>query len=146
MWKMRKQAGVGDKVQIRYVGTCEDGAVCLSSTGRRPLTFVVGRRRLIAGIEDAVVGMRIGQKRTVTVQPQDAFGERREGMLITVDKTRMRTDTPSKIGQRVWVTCVNGRKIPARVVEVSRAKVVLDTNHPLAGQVITFEVHLVGIL
>ncbi len=146
MWRTRKQAAIGDTVRIRYTGTCEDGTVCLTSAGRCPLTFVVGRHRLIAGIEDAVIGMQIGQTRTVTVQPQDAFGERRNGMLVTVDKVRMRTDGGPEIGQRVWATCASGRKIPATVAEISATKVVLDTNHPLAGKVITFELHLVGIL
>ena len=146
MWRMRKQAGIGDTVQIRYTGTCEDGAVCLTSAGRAPLQFVLGRRKLIAGVENAVVGMQIGQTRTVTVQPRDAFGERRDGMLVTVRQSRIQTDTIPEIGQRIWITGASGREMPATVVEVSPMKVTLDTNHPLAGKAITFEIHLVGIL
>jgi FKBP-type peptidyl-prolyl cis-trans isomerase 2 len=97
-------------------------------------------------MEEAVVGMQIGQTRTVTIQPRDAFGEHRDGMLITVDKERVQAGLAPEIGQRVWATCASGRKMSVTVVEISGTKVTLDTNHPLAGKVITFEVHLVGIL
>jgi len=146
MWRTCKQARVGDTVQIQYVGTFDDGTVCLTSAGRRPLQFTVGRRRLIAGIEEAVIGMQIGETRTVRVQPQDAFGERQDGMLITVDRKTVQAGLVPEIGQRVWATCASGRKMSVTVVEVSGPRVTLDTNHPLAGKVITFEVHLVGIL
>ncbi len=145
MWKSRKLARDGDTVRVHYTGTLEDGTICLTSTGRAPLQFTIGRRRLIAGIEEAVVGMHIGETRTITVQPQDGFGKRQDGMLITVDRKRVQTGLAPRIGQRVWATCASGRKMSVTVVEVSRTKVTLDTNHPLAGKHITFEIRLVGI-
>lgn len=145
-WGPRKRARVGDTVQIHYAGTLEDGTVCLGSSGRRPLQFTVGRQRIILGIDEAVAGMCIGETRKITVQPQNAFGERRDGMLITVDRKRVQAGSIPEIGQSLWTTCPDGRRMSVTVAEVSDSEVTLDTNHPLAGKVITFEVNLVGIL
>jgi peptidylprolyl isomerase len=146
MSEPRRLARVGDTVQVHYTGKLDDGTVCLASAGRRPLEFTIGRQRIILGIDEAVIGMRVGETRRVTVQPRDAFGERREGMLITVDRERVPADSIPEIGQSLWTTCANGRRVSVTVVEVSGSEVTLDTNHPLAGKVITFELSLVGIL
>ena len=98
------------------------------------------------GIDEAVVGMCIGETRKITVQPQSAFGERRDGMLISVDRKRVQAGSTLRIGQSLWTTCASGRRISVTVAEVSGRNITLDTNHPLAGRVITFEVNLVGIL
>jgi peptidylprolyl isomerase len=145
-WGPRKRACVGDTVQVHYTGKLDDGTVCLASAGRRPLQFIVGRQRIILGIDEAVVGMYVGETRIVAVQPRDAFGERRDGMLITVDEKKLQGGSVPEIGQRLWTTCENGRRVSVTVAEVSGSEVTLDTNHPLAGKVITFEVSLVGIL
>ena len=146
IWGPRKRARVGDTVQVHYTGTLEDGTVCLGSAGRRPLQFTIGRQRIILGIDEAVVGMYVGETRVVTVQPADAFGERRDGMLIVVDQRRIQADSIPAVGQSLWTTCASGRRVSVTVAEVSGTNVTLDTNHPLAGKVITFEVNLVEIL
>ena len=141
-----KQVRVGDTVQIHYTGKLDDGTICLASAGRRPPQFTVGRERIILGIDEAVVGMYVGETRVVTVQPADAFGKRRDGMLIVVDQRRIQADSIPEVGQSLWTTCASGRMVSVTVAEISGTNVTLDTNHPLAGKVITFEVSLVGIL
>jgi peptidylprolyl isomerase len=133
-------------VQIHYTGKLDDGTVCLASAGRHPRQFTVGRQRIILGIDKAVVGVHVGETRTITVPPQDAFGKRRDGMLITVDRKRVQAGSAPEIGQTLWTTCANGRRMFVTVADVSGRKVTLDTNHPLAGKVITFEIHLARIL
>lgn len=145
MWRHQKQAEAGDTVQVHYTGKLNDGTVCLESAGRSPIEFTLGQQRLIAGVEEAVVGMRMGETRMITVAPQDAFGEHSEGMLIVVDRKRVQTHMDPEIGQKVWAACASGRKMPVTITAVSRTKVTLDTNHPLAGKTITFEIHLVRI-
>jgi len=146
IWGPRRRAGAGDTVQIHYTGKLVDGTVCLESWGRRPLQFTIGHQRIIMGIDEAVVGMCIGETRKITVQPQNAFGEHRDGMLIRVDRKRVQAGSTLKIGQSLWTTCPDGRRMSVTVVEISDSGVMLDTNHPLAGRVIAFEVNLVGIL
>jgi peptidylprolyl isomerase len=146
MWKNARQARSGDTVQVHYTGRLADGSVCVSTVDRRPLQFVVGRGRIIPGIEQAVVGMQARQSKTVTVEPQDAFGVHREGMLIKVDRKRVQNGLRLQIGQRLRATCANGRVVPVTVLEVSESRVTLDTNHPLAGETITFDIRLVRIV
>ena len=141
-----KQVRVGDTVQIHYTGKLDDGTICLASAGRRPLQFTVGRQRIIPGIDEAVIGMQTGDKRTITLQPENAFGEHRDGMFITVDQKRIQAGLVPEIGQSLWTMGANDRMTLVTVAEVDGRKITLDTNHPLAGKVITFEIHLIGIL
>ena len=141
-----KQVRVGDTVRIHYTGKLDDGTICLASRGRRPLQFTVGRQRIILGIDEAVVGMQTGEKRTIILQPDDAFGEHRDGMFIIVDQKSIPAGMAPEIGQSLWTTGASDRMILVTVAEVDGRKITLDTNHPLAGKVITFEIHLMGIL
>lgn len=146
MWKKPKPAQPGDTVTVAYTGRLGDGTVCVSTVSRRPLEFILGRGRIISGVEQAVIGMRPGQNKTVTLRPQDAYGKHREGRLITVDRSRVSTESELKVGQQLQATCANGRTITVTVAEISKSKVMLDTNHPLAGKTITFDIRLMRIV
>lgn len=146
MWKNAKEARSGDTVLVHYTGRLTDGTVCISTVDRRPLQFVIGRGRIIPGVEQAVIGMRPRQTKTITVEPRDAFGIHREGMLIRIDRKRVQNGLELRIGQRLRATCANGQTVPVTVREVSRSRVTLDTNHPLAGETITFDIQLVRIV
>ena len=146
MWEKARSTQPGDTVAIVYTGRLGDGTVCVSTAARRPLEFTIGRGRIIRGIEQAVVGMCPGQSKTVTLQPRDAYGKHREGMLIAVDRSRVATESELRVGQQLRATCANGRTITVTVVEIAKSKVMLDTNHPLAGQTITFDIRLVRIV
>ena len=146
MWKKTKPAQPGDTVRVAYTGRLDDGTVCVSTASRRPLQFTIGRGRIISGVEKAVVGMCPGQSKTVTLRPREAYGKHREGMLIAVDRSRVTTESDLKVGQQLRATCANGRTISVTVAEISKSKVMLDTNHPLAGKTITFDIRLVHIV
>ncbi len=146
MWKQAKQAQSGDTVCVTYTGRLGDGTVCVSTASRQPLQFTIGRGRIIPGVERAVIGMCPGQHKTVTLHPREAYGQHREGMLIAVDRKRVDAKAQLKVGQRLSATCANGRTISVTVAEVFKSKVMLDTNHPLAGKTITFDIQLVRIV
>ncbi len=146
MWKNAKQARSGDTVQVHYTGRLTDGTVCVSTMDRRPLQFVIGRGRIIPGVEQAIIGMRPRQNKTITLRPQDAFGIHREGMLIRIDRKRIQKGLELRVGQKLRATCANGQTVPVTVCEISPSRVTLDTNHPLAGQTITFDIQLVRIV
>lgn len=146
MWKNVKEARSGDTVLVHYIGRLTDGTVCISTMDRRPLQFVIGRGRIIPGVEQAVVGMRPRQTKTVTLRPQEAFGVHRDGMLIRIDRKQVQDGLELRVGQRLRATCANGQTVPVTVREISQSRVTLDTNHPLAGQTITFDIQLVRIV
>ena len=146
MWGKTKHAESGDTVKVAYTGKLTDGTVCVSTASRNPLQFTIGRGRIIPGVEQAVIGMRPGQRKTVTLHPPQAYGKHREGMLIAVDRSRIESDSELKVGQRLRATCANGRNISVTIADVSESKVTLDTNHPLAGKTITFDIKLVRIV
>lgn len=140
-----KEARPGDTVAVTYTGRLDDGTVCVTTASRRPLQFTIGRGRIIPGVEQAVIGMRPGQRKTVRLRPPEAYGKHRDGMLITVDRRRVETNTELRVGQQLRATCANGRTISVTVAEIVGSKVMLDTNHPLAGKTITFDIQLVRI-
>jgi peptidylprolyl isomerase len=140
-----KHARSGDTVKVAYTGRLNDGTVCVSTASRRPLQFTIGRGRIIPGVEQAVIGMRPGQRKTVTLHPPQAYGKHREGMLIAVDRNRIEAESELRVGQKLLATCANGRRVSVTVADVSESKVILDTNHPLAGKTITFDIKLVHI-
>ena len=141
-----KHARSGDTVRVAYTGKLSDGTVCVSTASRRPLQFTIGCGRIIPGVEQAVIGMRPGQRKVVTLHPPQAYGRHREGMLIAVDRNRIESDSELQIGQRLRATCANGRRVSVTVADITNSKVILDTNHPLAGRTITFDIRLVRIV
>jgi len=136
----------GDTVAVSYTGRLDDGTVCVTTASRRPLQFTLGRGRIIPGVERAVIGMCPGQSKTVRLRPPQAYGKHHEGMLIAVDRRRVQADSELTVGQQLRATCANGRTISVTVAEVTNSKVILDTNHPLAGKTITFDIQLVRIV
>ncbi len=129
----------GDTVEVHYTGTLDDGSEFDSSSGRAPLTFVVGSGQVISGFDDAVRGLAVGETRTVRIEPENAYGE--------VDPTRVLEvpidQAPEGLAAGDPVTLTNGQQ--AVVLEVTDEVVRIDANHPLAGQALTFEVELVSI-
>ena len=137
------QAKQGDTVAIHYKGTLDDGTVFDSSEGREPLEFSIGANQVIPGFEAAVLGLEVGQGRKTRIEPEQAYGPRREEMLITVGKDRFPEDTDIQPGMQFEV---GGQGVQTVVVVgVTDANVTLDGNHPLAGQALTFDINLVSI-
>ena len=131
-------AQVGDTVSVHYRGTLDDGSEFDSSAGRDPLEFTVGAGQVIPGFDNAVVGMAVGDKKEVRLEPEDAYGERTDDRVISVPKEQ--APEGLEVGQQVMLG-----QAPATVVEVTDEAVTVDANHPLAGQALTFEIELVGI-
>jgi FKBP-type peptidyl-prolyl cis-trans isomerase 2 len=132
-------AADGDTVSVHYVGTLDDGEVFDSSEGREPLTFVVGEGQVIAGFDEAVRGMAVGDTKTVHIEPADAYGERRDDLLITVPAES--APEGLEVGDRVQL----GNGAPAMVIEITDEGVTVDANHALAGQALNFEIEVVEL-
>jgi peptidylprolyl isomerase len=139
------QAQLGDTVEAHYTGKLDDGTVVATSIGDKPLRFVIGRQRIIAGLEEAVVGMRPGETRTVRIPADKAFGARHENMVRLENRSKFPADPKPEVGQRFEMTDRYGLATIVTVKEVFGSHVRLDTNHPLAGKGLTFDVELVDI-
>lgn len=134
----------GDKIRVNYTGTLTTGEVFDTSLreGRTPLEFAVGAGMMIKGFDKGVVGMAVGETRTLRLPPEEAYGARRDDMMFVVDKSRMPRGYTPKKGDVLSMG-------PHRVVvaEVNDdGSVVIDANHELAGKELIFEVTLVEIL
>ena len=144
MAQSTEQAKAGDTVRVHYTGTLDDGTEFDSSAGREPLEFTLGAGQVVPGFDAAVTGMRIGERKTVTIPAAEAYGEPRQELLLTVPRAQVPPNMQPRVGQRLQV----GRgeqAFPVVVHEVTDEHVILDGNHPLAGQDLTFALELVGI-
>lgn len=138
------EAKTGDTVRVHYTGTLDDGSVFDSSEGREPLEFTVGAGQVIAGFDEAVTGMRPGEEKEVTIPSDQAYGEPRSDLVLVVDRGQFPPELDPQPGQQLQVS-QGDQSFVVTVKEVSEDAVVLDANHPLAGEDLTFQLRLVEI-
>jgi len=139
-----ESAKPGDKVQVHYTGMLEDGSVFDSSDGRDPLEFTLGSGQVIPGFDRAVSGMSPGQERSVRVPASDAYGDRKDDLVIVVEREQLPPDMDPAVGQQLQLK-QDGRGFVVTVKDVGPESITLDANHPLAGEDLEFKVHLVSI-
>lgn len=135
----------GDNVQVHYTGRLTDGTVFDSSQGREPLEFIVGAGQMIPGFDRAVEGMQIGDKQTITIPFMEAYGERRNDLVIEVPAAGIPERLNPQVGDRLAVCWPHGQQIPVTVTAVTKAGVTLDANHDLAGKDLIFDIEMVSI-
>lgn len=138
-------ASDGDTVSVHYTGTLGDGSVFDSSRGGEPLEFTLGEGKVIAGFEEIVRGMQVGEVKTATIPSDEAYGERREEMVMVVGREQLPEGMEPEVGQQLTVQLSNGATATVLVTEVTETTITLDANHPMAGKDLTFEVELVEI-
>ncbi len=133
----------GKFVQVHYVGSLADGTVFDDSRGRQPLEFQIGNQSVIPGFEEAVKTMAVNEEKTITLTPEDAYGQRQE-TLIRDFPTSMLGQDRVEVGQNVWFDSPQG-PVPGKVVAMAPETFTVDFNHPLAGQSLNFQLTLVGV-
>lgn len=132
-------------VKVHYTGRLDDGTVFDSSEGRDPLEFTLGEGRVIPGFEQAIMGMSEGESKTVTIPSEQAYGPHRDDLILTVGRDQFPPDIQPTVGQKLQVQQAGGQVIMVEVAEVADQQVMLDANHPLAGQDLTFDLQLVEV-
>jgi len=140
-----KMAKDGDTVNVHYTGKLEDGTVFDSSVEREPLEFTLGAGTIVPGFEEAVRGMQAGQSKTVTIPSQEAYGPRRDEMVLVIERTELPPELKPDVGQQLQMQQSDGRAVSVLVTDVSETTITIDANHPLAGKDLTFEIELLEI-
>ncbi|HSG80820.1 MAG TPA: peptidylprolyl isomerase [Gemmatimonadota bacterium] len=136
----------GDTVKVHYTGKLTDGSVFDSSADREPLEFTLGQQQLIPGFEGAVEGMAVGDKKTVKIEADEAYGQHRDELVFEVQRGVLPEDIDPEVGQMLHYQQEDGTPVPLTITGVSEETVTLDGNHPLAGKELTFDLELVEIL
>jgi len=139
------QAKQGDSVKVHYTGKLDDGTVFDSSVGREPLDFTVGAGQLIAGFDEAVVGMAVGEKKTVRIAAEQAYGPHNPEMTLQVPRSDLPADIQPELGMQLEASQEGGHSMVVTVVEITDESVTFDANHPLAGKALTFEIEVVDL-
>lgn len=134
----------GDTVRLHYTGRLDDGSIFDSSRERDPLEFTLGEGQVIPGFEAAVSGMKAGEEKQVRIPSDEAYGPRRDELLLPVARAQIPEHIEPSVGQQLQMS-QGGQTFMVRITEVSEESVVLDANHPLAGENLTFELELVEI-
>ena len=140
-----QQVKSGDTVKVHYSGRLTDGTTFDSSAGREPLQFEVGSGMVIAGFDNGVVGMVVGDKKTIQIPVAEAYGPKNPDMVIEFPLSEFPEDMELEVGQRLNMTNGSGQIIPVVITEIGQETVMLDANHPLAGEDLVFDIELVEI-
>ncbi len=136
----------GDVVRVHYTGTLLDGSQFDSSVGRAPLEFTVGAGQMIAGFDAGVVGMTVGEKKTLQIDPDHGYGQKNPEAIIEFPKTNVPEGMNIELGMKLNLQNQYGQPVPVEVIEIREDMIVMDANHFLAGKDLVFEVELVEIV
>jgi peptidylprolyl isomerase len=134
----------GTKVKVHYKGTLDDGSVFDSSENRDPLEFQLGSGQVIPGLDNAIQEMEVGATKTITIPCNQAYGERREEMVLNLSHDQFPEGMQPEVGKSLKLSTPQGPLI-AQITEITDENVVIDANHPLAGKDLTFELTLVEL-
>jgi peptidylprolyl isomerase len=135
----------GDTVRIHYTGTLTTGETFDSSDGRDPLEFTVGSGMVIPGLDVALPGMALGEKKTVNIASDQAYGPRHEEGIQAVPKADFPPEIPLEVGLQLQMQTPDGRAMPVTIADISETEVTLDANHQLAGKDLIFDIEIMGI-
>ena len=136
------EAKKGDTVLVHYTGKLANGTVFDTSTERHPLKFTIGNGKVIAGFEQAIIGMSPGDSKTTRIPPEQAYGERREDLVITFSRSQLPQGMNPQVGQRLELTQENDQTVLTTILSITESELMLDANHPLAGKELTFDLQL----
>ncbi len=140
-----QQVKSGDTVKVHYHGKLTDGSTFDSSEGREPLEFEVGSGSVIPGFDAGVTGMVVGDKKTVTIPADEAYGQKQAEMIMEFPMDRFPEDMNPEVGMQLNMSNGSGQNFPVVIREVREESVMLDANHPLAGEELIFDLELVEI-
>lgn len=135
----------GNKVKVHYTGKLTTGETFDSSVDREPLEFTIGAKQMIAGFEKGVIGMTTGEKKTVNIPSDEAYGPVNNELLVEMPYEDQLKQMDVKIGTELPAQLANGNQIMVTVKEIRDTTILVDANHPLAGKDLIFDIEVVEI-
>ncbi len=138
------EARYGDTVRIRFTGRLQDGSTFDSTDDSDPFEFEVGSDDVVTGISSALVGMKAGEKKQVTLSPDEAYGDRDEDLVQSVALDEMPEDV--EVGDELTATDEEDEEMIVRVSEITDTEAIIDGNHPLAGETLFLDIELLEIV
>ena len=135
----------GDTVKVHMTISLENGTDFVSSRDTDHFEFTLGQEEVMPNFENAVIGMEVGETKSITLQPRDAYGERHEDLLVSVKKSDFPESVTPVVGERLRVRLKGGDPIEVTVMHINEDTIILDGNHPLAGYSVTYNIQLVAI-
>jgi peptidylprolyl isomerase len=143
---MVRTAKNGDTVKVHYAGKYETGEEFDSSIGREPLMFTIGGGEVITGFENAALGMSIGEKKSISLDPEKAYGHYNENLIIDMPTEFFPEDISPAEGLQLKIVDENGEEVLVEITKVEDEYIRLDANHPLAGKTLVFDIELLEIV
>ncbi|WP_298707668.1 peptidylprolyl isomerase [Chitinophaga sp.] len=141
-----QQVKTGDTVRVHYHGRLQNGNTFDSSEGRDPLEFKVGAGMVIRGFDNGVLDMKPGDKRTLNIAVEEAYGPKSEELIMEFPKSNIPADLNPQVGMDLQMSNPQGQVFPVKVVAITDEFITLDANHPLAGEPLIFDIELVEIV
>jgi len=141
-----QQAKSGDKVKVHYHGRLTSGETFDSSAGRDPLEFEIGSGMVIKGFDDGVTGMKVGDKKTINIPAESAYGEKNPDMFLEYPRSQFPAELELQLGGDLMLSSASGQQFQVTIAEIKDDVIILDANHPLAGQELIFDIELVEII
>jgi len=139
------QVKKGSRVKILYTGKLKDGSVFETNVGDAPLEFTVGKGKVIKGFENAVMGMKAGETKTVTIKPADAYGAKDQDLIWVIPQSELPSGTTITVETEIAFCRADGTEVDGRITKVEDDQVTIDGNHPLAGRNLTFDIKIVDV-
>lgn len=136
---------LNDTVKVHYTGTTISGEIFDSSVDREPLQFTVGEGNLLKDFEDAVLGMQLNESKKINIESVNAYGVVREDLIVRIDKANLGPGIEPELGMELYSQYPDGSEVVVRIVEIDNESILVDANHPLAGQDLSFDITLVEI-
>lgn len=135
----------GDTVRVHYHGRLTDGTTFDSSEGRDPLEFQVGAGMVIKGFDNGVIDMQVGDKRTLEIPVEEAYGPKNAELIMEFPKDNIPAELNPEVGMDLQMSNPEGQVFPVKVAAIGSEFITLDANHPLAGEPLVFDIELVEI-
>ncbi len=139
------EAKSGDKVKLHYTLKDAEGEVVDTTKDLSPIEFTIGEGKVIPGIENAVIGMKINETKSITVTPKDGYGEREDKKVFKYQRKSAPENFTPRVGDSVQLHRPNGAPLPVRVLGFDNTSFTMDANHPLAGKELYFDLELILI-
>jgi FKBP-type peptidyl-prolyl cis-trans isomerase 2 len=137
-----------DKVTITFVGKLENGAIFLTVTEEEPAIITIGNSDIPPTLEQALIGMSVGEQKLVRIEPDEGYGPRRKDLLQTLSRNTFSAKMIPKVGMILSLKVKkegNEHQVPATIVEINNDTLVVDYNHPLAGHNLNYNITVLAI-